>query len=94
MEFLESILLFVLCLPEADGESGLVGFVGLYVDELAALFACSEHYYAVDESEESVVLAHTYIKTGMVLCAALTLDDVAGFAVGATEDLHAEAFAF
>lgn len=68
--------------------------MGLYVDVLAALLASGEHYNAVDKSENSVVLAHAYIKAGVVLGATLTLDDVAGFAIAATKDFHAEAFAF
>lgn len=55
--------------------------MGLYVDELASFLTCGEDYYAIDEGEESVVFAHTYVETGMVLSAALALQDVAGLAV-------------
>ena len=66
----------------------------LYVDELATFLALGEYYETVDESEDSVVLAHSDIKTGMVLCATLTLDDVAGFAMLTAENLYSESFAF
>ena len=59
----------------------LLSGVGLHVDELAACLTGGEHYYAVDEGEESVVLTHAYVETGVVLSATLTLDDVAGFAL-------------
>lgn len=55
--------------------------MGLHVDKLASLFAGSEYYYTVDKSEKCVVFAHAYVKTGMMLSAALALQDVAGFAV-------------
>lgn len=66
----------------------------LNVDELAAFFAFSEDNNTVDEGEESVVLAHANVETGMVNGATLTLDDVTGFAVLTTENLHTESFAF
>lgn len=66
----------------------------LHVDKLAALFAGAEYNHTVDESKQSVILTHAYIKAGVVLRAALTLQDVAGLAVGSTENFHAEAFAF
>ncbi len=68
--------------------------MGLYVDKLTTFLACSEHYNAIDEGEESVVFAHAYVETRMMLSAALTLDDVAGLAGRPTEDFHAKAFAF
>lgn len=74
---MESGLFRYLCLIRNRIRSVLVG---LYVDELASLFAGGEYYDTVDKSEKSVILAHAYIETGMVLCAALTLKDVAGFA--------------
>lgn len=55
--------------------------MGLHVDELTSFLAGGEHYNSVDESEECVILTHTYIKTGVMLSATLTLQDVAGFAV-------------
>lgn len=67
---------------------------GLNVDELASLLALGEYYYTVDESEDGVVLAHTHVKTGVVNCATLTLDDVAGFAILTAENLYTESFAF
>lgn len=68
--------------------------MGLDVDELAPLLAGREHYYSVDESEESVVFTHTYVQTGVVLSAALALQDVAGLAVRTSENFDSEAFAF
>ena len=55
--------------------------MGLNVDEFASFFTGGENYDAIDKSEESVVLTHADVKTGMVLSATLTLDDVACFAV-------------
>lgn len=69
-------------------------FFGLHVDELATLFAGGEHHDSVDESEESVILAHTHVETGVVNCATLTLDDVTGFAMLTAENLYTESFAF
>ena len=56
-------------------------FFGLHVDELATLFAGGEHHDSVYESEESVILTHTDIQTGMVNCSTLTFDDVSCLAV-------------
>lgn len=66
----------------------------LHVDELAAFLALGEYNNTVDESEESVILAHAYIEAGMMHCATLTLDDVAGFAILTAENLYTESFAF
>ncbi len=54
--------------------------VGLYINELTSLLTGGEYYDSVDKSEEGVILAHAYIETGMVLCAALTFEDVASLA--------------
>ena len=59
----------------------LVCCVGLNVDELASLFAGRENYDTVDESEKSVVFTHANVKTGVVSCATLTLQDVASLAL-------------
>ena len=67
---------------------------GLYVDELTTFLACSEEYSTVDEGEEGVVFTHTYIQSRVVLSATLTLDDVAGLAFAAAEDLYTKSFAF
>ena len=72
---------------------GSLRLYGLNVDVFSSFLSGSEHHITVNESEESVVLAHTDIQAGMMLCAALTLDDVAGFAIRPTEDFDAEAFA-
>lgn len=68
--------------------------VGLHVDKLAALFSCGEYHYTVYQCEKSVVLTHAYIQAGMVLCASLAFEDIAGFAFRAAEDLHTKSFAF
>ena len=78
----------------SNARVALVGGVRFYIDELTAFLTGREDNDAVDEGEQGVVLAHADVEARVVLSAALTLDDVAGFAVGATEDLHAEAFAF
>lgn len=67
---------------------------GHYIDILAAFLTGREHHDTVDEGIQRVVLAHAYIATRMVSRAALTLDDVTGYAAAAAGDLNAEAFAF
>lgn len=67
---------------------------GSYVDELATVAAFGELYGAVHEGVESVVFAHAYVEARVVYGAALALDDVAGFGKLATEDFHAQTFAF
>jgi len=67
---------------------------GLHVDELAAFLAFGEHYDAVDEGEESVVLAHAYVEAGVMDGATLALQDVACLADLTTENLYTESFAF
>ena len=67
---------------------------GLHVDKLATFLALGEYYYTVNESEESVVLTHTHVETGMVNGATLTLEDVTGFAMLTAENLYTESFAF
>ena len=68
--------------------------MGLNVDELTSLLTGGEYHYAVNEGEQSVVLAHTHVETGMVNGATLTLDDIAGFAIRTTKNFHSESFAF
>ena len=68
--------------------------MGLNVDKFSAFFTGRENYNAIDQRDESVVLTHAYIKTGVMLGATLTLDDIACFAVATPEDFDAEAFAF
>ncbi len=72
---------------------GLVSGVWLYVDELASFFTSREYYDTVDESEKSVVFAHTYVETWMVSCAALTLQDVASLALRSSGNFHTKSFA-
>ena len=91
--------LLVLCNQEigeilSGWRSLSVGLVGLNVDELATFLASGENYHTVDEGEESVVLTHTDIEAGVMLSAALTFDDVAGFAVRPAIDFDAQTFAF
>ncbi len=74
--------------------TGSVCCVGLHVDELATLFACGEYNYSVDEGEESVILAHADIETGMVHCATLAFDDIARLTVRTTKNFHTKSFAF
>lgn len=69
-------------------------FFGHDVDELAAFFACGEDNDAVNQCVDGVILAETYVEAGMMHCAALTLDDVAGFGELSAKYLHAESFAF
>lgn len=73
---------------------GLCLAQGGYVDKLAAFFADGELHGAVYESVEGVVAADAYVEAGVMLCAALALDDVAGLADLSAEDLDAQAFAF
>ena len=67
--------------------------VGLDVDVLATLLAGGEYHNTVDQGEQSVVLAHAHVQSGVMNCAALTLNDVAGFAIRTTKDLYSESFA-
>ena len=67
---------------------------GLYIDEFAAVATFGEYHHAVDEGVDGVVLAQTYVEAGMVNCAALALDDIAGFAGLSAEDFHTESLAF
>ena len=56
--------------------------------------AVLELYSAVNQSIQSVVLAHANINAGTMLSSALTADDVTGLGKLTTKNLHAEAFAF
>lgn len=64
------------------------------VDKLTSFLAHCEHNHSVDKGEESVILSHTYIEAGMMLCTSLTLENVSGAAVGASENFHTQSFAF
>lgn len=66
--------------------------VGLHVDELAAFLARGEDNHTVNERKERMILTHTDVQSGMVHGAALTLDDVAGFAIRSTKNLNSETF--
>ncbi len=63
------------------------------VDVLAA-FPFGESHCAVDERVQCVVTAHSYVNARMVHCAALALDDIAGFCILTTEQFDAQSFAF
>ena len=52
-----------------------------------------EFHDAVCKCEQSVIFAHAYIVTRIVLCAALTNDDVACDYCLSTENFHSESFA-
>ncbi len=66
----------------------------LYVDKLATIATFGEHYNAIYEGIDSVILAKTNVETRVVNRATLTLDDVTGFASLATKNLHTESLAF
>ena len=67
---------------------------GLHIDEFATIATFGETHDAVDEGLDCVVFTQTYVEAGVVDCAALTFDDVAGFGELATEDFHAKSLAF
>ena len=56
--------------------------------------AVLELYGTVNQSIQSVVLAHANVLARTVLGTALTADDVTGLGKLTTKNLHAEAFAF
>ena len=61
--------------------------------ERAAVFSFAEHNFAVDQGKECVVSSHPYVFTGVVYCASLAYQYVAGLCKLAAENLHAKAFA-
>ena len=69
-------------------------FYGRYVDEFAAVFAFCEEDCAVHKGIERVVFADAYVEAGVVGCAALTFDDVAGLGELTTKNFNTESFAF
>ena len=81
-------------------ESGILLFVwnsfalflsfclGYYRNSALVIAALVEVHNTVNESIESIVFADTYVLSGIVLGAALANDDVAGYALLATPDLH------
>ena len=71
-----------------------VSLEGLNVHELTSFLTDREHNDAINECEQGVVFAHTYVQTRVVLCTTLTFDDVTGFALRPTGDFYAKAFAF
>ena len=62
---------------------------GNNADVAAVLAAFVEFHHAVDESVERVVLAHADVLAGVVGCAALADDDVAGDAFLTAKNLNA-----
>ena len=71
----------------------LLGSVLDHVD-VGVTSAVLELYSTVNQSIQSVVLAHANVLTGTMLGTALTADDVTGLGKLTTKNLHAEAFAF
>ena len=61
------------------------------VDVISAVL---ELYGTVNQSIQSVILAHANIHAGTMLGTALTADDVTGLGKLTTKNLHAEAFTF
>ena len=71
----------------------LLGSVLDHVD-VGVTSAVLELYSTVNQSIQSVVLAHANIHAGTMLSTALTADDVTSLGKLTTKNLHAEAFAF
>ena len=69
----------------------LGNLVNVDVDVTSAVL---ELYGTVNQSIQSVVLAHANVSARTVLGTALTADDVTGLSKLTTKNLHAEAFAF
>ena len=69
-------------------------FYGRYVDEFAAVFAFCEEDCAVHKGIERVVFADAYVEAGVVGCAALTFDDVAGLGELTTKNFNTESCGF
>ena len=67
---------------------------GSDVDKLASVATFGEHHCAVTEGIESVVFSEAYILTGVVDCATLTFEDVAGLRKLAAKDFDAKSLAF
>ena len=67
-------------------------FAGQNRHKRTVLAAFLERYFAINEGEQRVVLAHAHVLAGVVLGTALTHDDVAGYQSLAAEDFYAEAF--
>lgn len=74
--------------------TGLCLADGLYIDKFATIATFGEHYSAVDEGIDSVILAKANVQARMVNRATLTLDDVTGLASLATKNLNTESLAF
>ena len=62
-----------------------------YVRTIVALLG--EYYCTINQCEEGVVLAHTYVLAWVVNCTTLTNDDVACLSKLTTEKLQTESFA-
>jgi len=72
----------------------LLSLCGSHIDEATSVAALGEEHRAVNESVDSVILAHAYILARVVHCTALTLDDVTCLASLTAKNLDAETFAF
>ncbi len=66
----------------------------LNVDEFTSVASLCELNCSTDEGIQGVVLADTYIQTGMMYCSTLTFEDITGFGKLSTKNFYAEAFAF
>ncbi len=67
-------------------------FAGKNRYERTVFAALAELHFAINESEQRVVLAHAHVSTGVVSRTALTHDDVASYQSLAAEDFYAETF--
>ena len=65
----------------------------LYRYERTAVSFFAEYNFAINKGKERVVSSHPYVFTGVVYCASLTYQYVAGLCKLAAENLHAKAFA-
>ena len=86
-------LLFLLSAPDLVFSSRFSHGGRLHSDILAVSLGDKNHS-TVDEGIQGVILAHTHVYTRVVNSTALTLDDVSGLNLLATENLNSESFAF
>lgn len=75
-------------------QEGCSGLSRSYVDEPTAILTLGKHHYTINQSVDSVILAHTHVFTRVVNCATLTLDNVAGLCILTAKNLNTESFAF
>lgn len=53
-----------------------------------------KYNFTIDKCKKSMIFAHTYIKSGMMLCASLSYNNISGFATLSAEYLYAQPLAF